>query len=212
MLDWGFGERDLVMSPLLDHGIFTQDGEAWKNSRQLLRPHLRLNLFKDLKVFKESTDELIEILRREDGDIDLQDMFFRFTLDIITAFSFGQSVQSLKNETKLAASFGRAQKFIVRRFRLGALYWFVGGQPYHEACADVHDFADRLIEQSQTEHSSDTPVGISRSTDGVSSSAHSPFLARLKANGLIRKEIRGQIINLLVAGRDTTACLLSWTL
>ncbi|KAL8767847.1 MAG: hypothetical protein Q9209_005739 [Squamulea sp. 1 TL-2023] len=38
------------------------------------------------------------------------------------------------------------------------------------------------------------------------------FLDFLEKHTLNRTELRDQIINILVAGRDTTACLLSWTL
>ena len=36
-VDYGFGDRHGVFSPLLSNGIFTQDGLAWKHSRELLR-------------------------------------------------------------------------------------------------------------------------------------------------------------------------------
>ncbi|KAL2022262.1 hypothetical protein VTK56DRAFT_5872 [Thermocarpiscus australiensis] len=35
--DYGFGCRPAVFAPLLGNGIFTQEGAAWKHSRELLR-------------------------------------------------------------------------------------------------------------------------------------------------------------------------------
>ncbi|KAI4197038.1 MAG: hypothetical protein LQ350_006168 [Teloschistes chrysophthalmus] len=172
------------MFPLFGDGIFTQEGDAWKRSRELLRPQFVHKQYDNLELFKEAVDNLIGVLPAQ-GLVDLQPLFFRLTLDTTTAFLFGDSVNSLQasnkaGESTFASAFNTAQDFVAKRLRLQDLYWLVGGRSFTAACEDVHRFADQIIDRN-----------LSRDNEG---SDHG-----------------NQIINILVAGRDTTACLLSWT-
>jgi cytochrome P450 len=104
-------------------GIFTQEGDAWKHSREILRPQLFHRQYENLDVFKEPMDDLLQALPKEGGVIDLQPLFFRFTLDVTTAFLFGESIHSLKStgsgeERTFASAFDTAQKYVAKRFRL----------------------------------------------------------------------------------------------
>ena len=132
--------------------------------------------------------------------IDLQPLFFRLTLNVATQFLFGESVDSLKapksaNERTFAEAFNTAQETIKQRFRLPDLYWMIGGPKFRKACDDVHGFANEIINRN-----------LSRSSE-----KDRVFLDAVAGTTPDRDALRGQIINLLVAGRDTTACLMTWT-
>lgn len=198
------GPRRKVMFPLFGDGIFTQEGDAWKHSRELLRPQFAHRQYDDLDLFREVVDDLISVLPTR-GVVDLQPLFFRLTLDTTTAFLFGDSVHSLQqsdtsSESTFASAFNTAQDLIAKRMRLQDLYWLVGGKKFTSACEDVHRFADQIIDRN-----------LSRKPES-SDQAKYVFLDFLEKNTSSRKELRSQIINILVAGRDTTACLMSWTL
>ncbi|KAL8750817.1 MAG: hypothetical protein Q9199_006828 [Rusavskia elegans] len=197
------GPRRKVMFPLFGDGIFTQEGDAWKHSRELLRPQFVHKQYDDLKLFQEVVDNLISVLPKK-GMVDLQPLFFRLTLDTTTAFLFGDSVGSLQasntaGESTFASAFNTAQDFIAKRLRLQDLYWLVGGKRFTAACEDVHRFADQIIDRN-----------LSRDNESSDAGKY-VFLDFLEKNTSNRTELRSQIINILVAGRDTTACLLSWT-
>lgn len=185
-------------------GIFTQDGEPWKHSRELLRPQFHFKQYSDLEVFREAVGNLIDNIPRDGGVVDLQPLFFRLTLDVTTAFLFGESVQSLKapesaGEETFSESFNIAQEYVAKRFRLLDLYWLIGGKRFRDACNNVHRFADQIIDRNLSSH-------------GEGDEKKYVFLRTLAKSTVDRTALRGQIINILVAGRDTTACLLSWTL
>jgi cytochrome P450 len=204
-IDWGMGPRRKITFPLFGDGIFIQEGEDWKHSRELLRPQFHFKQYADLEIFREAVDNLIDNIPKEGGVIDLQPLFFRLTLDITTAFLFGESIQSLKTpesagEQTFAESFNIAQEYVTKRFRLLDLYWLIGGKRFQEACSNVHHFADQIIDRNLSLHS-----------EGDEEKKY-VFLRTLAKNTLDRTALRGQIINILAAGRDTTACLLSWTL
>lgn len=199
------GPRRKVMFPFFGDGIFTQEGATWKHSRELLRPQFVHNQYEDLEVFREAVDNLINVMPKE-GIVDLQPFFFRLTLDTTTAFLFGESVDSLSTpestgESTFASAFNTAQDFVAKRMRLQDLYWLVGGKKFTRACENVHCFADQIIDRN-----------LSRDARGDADQKKYVFLDFLEKNTSDRTALRSQIINILVAGRDTTACLLSWTL
>ena len=201
--DWSMGPRRKITFPMFGDGIFTQDGDRWKHSRELLRPQFHFKQYADLEVFRESVDNLIDSIA--EGIVDLQPLFFRLTLDTTTAFLFGESVQSLKTpdvagEQTFAESFNIAQEYVAKRFRLQDLYWLIGGKRFRDACHQVHSFADRIIDRN-----------LASSAHGEEEEKRYVFLRTLARNTSSRTALRSQIINILVAGRDTTACLLSWT-
>ncbi|CEJ81166.1 hypothetical protein VHEMI01310 [[Torrubiella] hemipterigena] len=203
--DWTFGPRRAITFPMFGDGIFTQEGPAWKRSRELLRPQLVHRQYEDLNLFQEPMDDLLEALSVKGGVVDLQPLFFRYTLDVTTAFLFGESVRSLrtagsKEDNGFAAAFDVAQKYIIKRFRLLDLYWLIGGSDFREACRKVHEFADQIIDRN-----------LSRDKMEADEDTRYVFLRSIAQSHPEREALRGQIINILVAGRDTTACLLSWT-
>jgi len=191
---------------MFGEGIFTQEGDAWKHSRELLRPQFFYRQYEDLEVFKEAVDELLDALPKERGVVDLQPFFFRLTLDVTTSFLFGESVHSLKSpdstgEQTFADAFNAAQEYVIKRFRLLGVYWLIDGIKFRQACNKVHKFADQIIEKN-----------LSRDSEDEKSQKKYVFLKNVAESMPDRTLLRGQIVNILVAGRDTTACLLSWTL
>ena len=195
------GPRRNITFPMFGDGIFTQEGAAWKHSREMLRSPLQYKHYENLDVFKQSVDDLIDIMCRQPGVIDLQPLFFRLTLDVTTEYLFGESVKSLKapqsvGEQSFGEAFNTAQEFITKRFRLPDFYWAIGGPKFRKACKDVHYFADQIIDRN-----------LSRSSE-----KGRVFLDVVAESTAGREALRGQIINLLAAGRDSTACLLTWTL
>jgi cytochrome P450 len=158
-------------------------------------------------TFIQTMKMLLSKLPLNSGIVDLQPLFFRFTLDVTTAFLFGESIHSLTStdnsqEQEFATAFDLAQKYVIKRFRLQDLYWLIGGSKFRDACRKVHAFADQVIDQNLSAY---TSIDNTNDTRYV-------FLKSVAKACPDRKALRGQIINILAAGRDTTACLLSWTL
>jgi cytochrome P450 len=201
------GPRRQIFFPLFGDGIFTQDGPAWKHSRELLRPQFSHKQYQDLEVFREHVDNLISNIPTDGSIVNLQPLFFRLTLDTTTAFLFGESVYSLvgagasASRSIFAEAFDTAQTYIAKRFRLLDLYWLIGGKEFYDSCATVHKFADDIVNR-----------GLDAQGNGRQRHSRYVFLDVVAKDSQDRTSLRQQMINILVAGRDTTACLLSWTL
>ena len=158
-------------------------------------------------LFREHVDNLISCIPLTGKPVDLQPLFFRFTLDTMTALLFGESVYCLKangsnDEQTFAESFNVAQEYLAKRYRLLNLYFLIGGRKFKNACTSTHKFVDETIERS---------LRTLADTDQDKPNRYL-FLNAIAQKSLDRIALRDQLLNILLAGRDTTACLLPWTL
>ncbi|KAI9650184.1 hypothetical protein NHQ30_000197 [Ciborinia camelliae] len=203
--DYGFGARPDVFAPLLGKGIFTQEGEAWRHSRDLLRRQFMLVQYRNLDHFREHVDNLVSCLHTE-KPVDLQPLFFNLTLDIATSLLFGRSVYSLRanvdqdaENKEFAESFDIAQEGLAKRFRLAPFHFIYNPPHFRQACQKVHRFVERYIQESKQQ------------THNTARDKSSWFLDQVVEGSRNDAEVRDQLLNILLAGRDTTACGLSWT-
>lgn len=200
------GERRLVFAPLLGDGIFTQDGKSWERSRALLRPAFH-NQDRSLAQIAGATEDLINLIPSA-TPIDLAPLFFRYTLDTTSYLLFGQRLGALdlkesEDVASFAAAFDRGQDYLAKRGRLGGLYWLIDGIDFRRNCRRVHEHVDRLINKA---------LGERKASDNSGETSTPSILDSLLEQTTDIKVLREQCLNVLLAGRDTTACLLSWTL
>ncbi|OJJ42352.1 hypothetical protein ASPZODRAFT_2122377 [Penicilliopsis zonata CBS 506.65] len=208
--EFGLGLRPPTFEPLMGSGIFTQDGKQWRHSRELLRPQFMTNRFNNFEQVREAVDNLISCVP-EDGVVDLQPLFFRLTFETTLFLLFGRHLASLKSEGitdrdfEFAQAFNLGQDYLAQRGRLGDLYWLIGGKRFRNACQICHDFVDNAVKKALD--CAGTPdTGVSKGTEPY------VFIDALVKETNDPKVLRDQCVNLLLAGRDTTACCLTWTL
>ncbi|KAG7008903.1 hypothetical protein G7Y79_00004g014870 [Physcia stellaris] len=201
--DYTFGSRSDALRSFLGEGIFTQDGPQWKHSREMLRrPFVKMH-YQNLNSFSEHIDDLIISLQHCSGVVDLQPFFFRFTLATTTSLIFGQPIKDYETETQheFARSFDFASLISATRMRLGDFYWAYTPSKYRQSCDIVKEYASRFVEQA-TKNQND------QSQEATEKYA---FIQDLFDEYKDPVRVRDQLINVLIAGRDTTAALLSWT-
>ena len=101
---------------------------------------------------------------------------------------------------KFAKNFDNAQRYVMQRFRLLDLYWLIDGPSFWRSCTSVHQFIEGMIEARVRDNldrgEKDGQCVLDSIVEGLRT----------------RESLRGQLLNVLLASRDTTACLLSWTL
>lgn len=170
----------------------------------MLRPQFSQQQYQDLTIFKEHVDNLIACIPESGEVTDLQPLFFRFTLDTTSTFLFGKSTFTLKggqstDGLNFAKAFDTAQDLVAKRFRLLDFYWLIGGSKFRQSCNLAHDFIDEIIAQRQAT----TEMGKENHDRYI-------FFDAVAESSPNKEALRGQLMNILLAGRDTTACLLSW--
>ena len=216
--------RANAFMPLLGEGIFTGRGQQWKHSRALVRPQFQRDEITNLQFIERHFRTLLDVLsdkRREGGwtyTLDLQPLFFYFTLDTATQFLYGQSVgsqASIATGRRTAtgidgAAFSRnldaAKHFVDKRGALGKFYWlFPHVREMNKRCAEIHKVVDEMIEyRIEAKHD----PGLLEIED---KSRKFVLLDEMLKETTNRRELRNETLHILAAGRDPTACLLSWT-
>ena len=206
LIDYDLGSRRGGLFPFIGEGIFTQDGHVWKHSRDLLRRPFLKTHYQDLESFAEPLKNLINsLLSSPTAVIDLQPLFFRFTLATTTTLIFGQPIEGAENDKQngFAQSFDYASLISTLRMRLGDFHWMYNPSRYRKACQDVKNYADVLVKQALSKSKKDE--------NGRATNRYA-FIEDLYADYQDPVLVRDQLVNILLAGRDTTACLLSWAM
>lgn len=208
-LDFGLGLRRPHFFPLLGSGIFTQDGPEWKHSRDLLRPQFMSNRDENFEQVKECVQNLISRIPPS-GIVDLQPLFFRLTFDSTTFLLFGKSMSALSSddvagkESEFANAFNVGQDYLSHRGRLGEFYWVLNDKAFRDACRTCHRFVDDAVQKALQDSAEQTEEAREKN--------NYIFINALVQETKDPKVLRDQCLNILLAGRDTTACCLSWTL
>lgn len=205
--DFGFGPRRDAFYALLGEGIFNQEGPPWKHSRELLRRQFIRMQYQNLSAFREHVDNMISVLHKSEGVLDLQPIFFRYTLDTTTALIFGQSVHSLVKEGRdsFSESFSEAANITAYRGRLGDLYWAYTPRRFSRACKAIKSYVEDYVTNARGTLSK-APESIRERV-----SQRYAFINDLYDELKDPILVRDQLVSVLLAGRDTTACLMSWT-
>jgi cytochrome P450 len=90
--------RSNAFMPLLGEGILTSRGAQWKHSRDLVRPQFSHEQVSNLDLMDRHVQILLNILKTDESgwtpSMDVQPLFFHFTLDTAIEFLYGQSVHS----------------------------------------------------------------------------------------------------------------------
>ena len=211
--DYGKGERFRERwSEFLGSSIFTTDLAAWQASRALLRPLFHKERVADLHTFETHVLELLPLLAGPVStnttdmntvhEVDVADLFFRYTLDAATSFLLGKSVGSLHNpQVQFAEAFADAQRLQAILERSGQFRFLVPKSRFRQAIKKLNDFVEPFIERA-----------LSLPQETLASSSEYTFLHALAGFTRDRTVLRDQLVAVLLAARDTTAATLSWTI
>ena len=199
-----YGERRDALLPLFGEGLFTQDGVPWKHSREMLRKQFARIHYHDLDAFTKHVELMVDRLSNsKDSVVDMAPLFYNFTLDTTTSLLFGESAGSLHQDSydELGESLNIASWISALRVQLAYLYWLCSPPQLTRACNKVKEYADNWVSKAldQEKHAD---VDTSQYT----------FIRNLYSELKDRRLVRDQLVNVLLAGRDTTAGLLAWTL
>jgi cytochrome P450 len=209
--DYGINNRLEPFQPLLGKGIFDTDGDHWASSRALIRPSFTRDQVADLTTFEGLIQDLFKLLPRDGKTtIDLQDLYFRYTIDSATEFLFGQSVGTLKktqSDVDFAHAFHYAQRAVIMRGMLGPLKIFYLDRKADECNCICRDFPQQFVEEAFRAVAA-KKEGEENPEAEMNQKKHI-FSQELASRTSDKIRVLDELMNVLLAGRDTTASLLS---
>ncbi|KAH7322504.1 putative cytochrome P450 [Stachybotrys elegans] len=203
--DYSLGNRTEVMGPLLGRGVFVTDGEEWQHSRALLRPSFTRDQVANLGMIERHVQNLLLLIPPDGETVELQQLFYRFTMDSSTEFLFGESTDTLLEHgggIEFAKAFKNSLQDVSAGMRLGPMHKFRRSDPEalrtHRIC---RDYVDKYVDQALVYRKK-----RSQEVD-ADESGRKTFLTELAMATDDREKMRDELMSLLLAGRDTTASL-----
>ncbi|KAF9578855.1 hypothetical protein BGW38_005146 [Lunasporangiospora selenospora] len=145
----------------------------------------------------------------------MQDLFTRFTLDEASEFLFGETVNSLRDkDSEFITAFNYAQMITAWRFRVPFWQYFVPKRRLLREVGVLDKFVLKIINNAiarkeAKEKSGEVPSDDEKGIHHDNLLDH--FLHYQTENGFSKTYLRDMLLNFMIAGRDTTASLLTWT-
>uniref|UniRef100_A0A0K3C7U6 BY PROTMAP: gi/472581954/gb/EMS19662.1/ cytochrome P450, family 4, subfamily A [Rhodosporidium toruloides NP11] gi/647395001/emb/CDR36237.1/ RHTO0S01e17238g1_1 [Rhodosporidium toruloides] n=1 Tax=Rhodotorula toruloides TaxID=5286 RepID=A0A0K3C7U6_RHOTO len=210
----GRHQRD-ELGVLLGEGIF-----AWSMWRKITARAFTVNSYRN--VMSASIHHLTKLFIRtleakasEGAAIDLSALLFALTLDTFTSISFSKNPGSLpaaaRGETNaFAQAFDDIQVLLAGRMST-PFFWLVErldgtSERIVNDMKVIHAYADEIIYERVEK--------VQQLDEDGNLDMLGRYMAATKENGepLTTEQLRDATINLLIAGRDTTAGTLAWTI
>lgn len=169
----------------------------------MLKPSFSRDEIGNVDILERHAANLIKAIRikQHQDSIDLHDLFFRLTTDFATEYLLGEATNSLEKgvEVGFNESFEGTMQHIGQVSRIGRLGFLFGRSKFQQQKFYLHAFVDRYVLQA-----------LKRRRRGEKHTRHT-FLEELiqQTNDVVT--IRSELLNILLAGRDTTASLLTNT-
>ncbi|KAI8810842.1 cytochrome P450 [Cladochytrium replicatum] len=200
------------MFPILGHGIFNSDGEHWRTQRKTASHIFNVKNFREFVsiVIKKEMENFVDVLDQaveSNMIVDMQDLFFRFTLDSFAKLAFSIEFDNIKGKEqgKFARCFDRAQVNLTNRFYWPLWKW----TEKTDAVADyeyVRSFGHEVVRKRRED--------IRNNATFSSADILQQFLIHGEQHGeeITDEQLVDYVLNFMIAGRDTTAQALSWTI
>ncbi|XP_027906383.1 cytochrome P450 704C1-like [Vigna unguiculata] len=204
------------LKDLLGDGIFTVDGEKWREQRKISSHEFSTKMLRDfsVSVFRKNAAKLANIVSESatsNSSLEIQDLFMKSTLDSIFQVAFGTELDSMCGSSQEGKIFADAfdASSALTLYRYVDVFWKIkkflniGTEAKLRKTTKVLDeFVLKLI---------NTRIQQMQISVGGSDSKREDILSRfLQVKGNDSKYLRDIILNFVIAGKDTTAATLSW--
>ncbi|OCH92311.1 cytochrome P450 monooxygenase pc-2 [Obba rivulosa] len=219
------------MHSVLGTGVFNSDGDMWKFHRGMTRPFFTREKINHFDLFDKHAGKSLQKLKQRlqaGHAVDFQDLLLRFTLDSSSEFLFGNCLDSLQNtlpyphNVMSAASnsasseafsdaFKHALHAVGDRSRTGWTW------PLLEITEDktaehmkvVDEFLQPILTEALMKQKRRAQAG-SDAKESLKSEEEETLLDHLITMTTDPVVLHDEVLNILIAGRDTTASTLSF--
>jgi cytochrome P450 len=196
------------------NGLFSVEGEAWQPQRRLIMQSLNATTLKGwfgtLAGITRRLHARWQRAAREGRVLQMTDELKRYTVDVTSALAFGRDPNTVDDATD-----DRAQQHLellfpafMKRVMTPFSYWkwlrLPQDRRVDRALAAVHEHARGCIAEARAQLASADRAAPRHALEAM--------LLQQEALGLGDADIVANVITLLLAGEDTTAHSLAWTM
>ncbi|CAN0269998.1 unnamed protein product, partial [Discosporangium mesarthrocarpum] len=225
--DYDKGVLASILEPIMGKGLIPADPETWKVRRRAIVPgfHKRW-LNRMMRLFSDCVGRLITELEtgvasRKGEVVDMEEKFCSLSLDIIGRAVFNYEFDSVTNESPVIKAVYRVLREAEHRSSSFIPYWKI---PYAENLLPsqkeftddmrlLNDVLDKLIAEAMyTQEVADVEDLERRDLDSMEDPSLLRFLIDMRGEDTTSRQLRDDLMTMLIAGHETTAAMLTWTL
>ena len=208
-----------VLQELLGDGIFNTDGKKWQEQRRLaVQQFKRKSLHEHMSAVMIAHSNIVlnhlENHADKQKSVDLQRVFYAFTLDSFSEIALGHNIDSINTKSDFSDAFDRAQYLINRRFttpwwRIEKILGIGRERELYQSVQLLNEFVKQIVVNKRKL----SPKDNTSNKDFLSC-----FIQELN-NSTTQPEVEDEasdsylidiVMNFMIAGRDTTAGALTW--
>ncbi|KAJ3254663.1 Protein kinase alk2 [Boothiomyces macroporosus] len=195
------------MQDVLGNGIFNSDGHQWYTQRKLtakIMTNRNFKLYIDT-VFTDNISILLLVLKdlAQNVPVDMHDIFQRYFMDSFGKIAYGIDINSLLGESpSYVRAFDRSQNVMGSRF-VNPFFRLMDKFNYNlrEDIKMIREFGNQVVENRKNTMEKRNDL-LSLFMEHRDEYGQSPST----------EELADHVISFILAGRDSTAQALSWTL
>ncbi|KAI3693318.1 hypothetical protein L6452_33153 [Arctium lappa] len=205
-----------ILKDLLGDGIFTVDGDRWREQRKVSSYEFSTKVLRDFSsvIFRKNAVKLAHILSQaanNDQILDISDLFMKATLDSIFKVAFGIDLDSMCGSNEEGVRFSHAfddasalttKRYVDITWKIKKFLNIGFEAKLKESIKVIDEFVYKLIRsKSEQMHTTHDDLGLKKED----------ILSRfLQINDTDPKYLRDIILNFIIAGKDTTSATMSW--
>ncbi len=197
-------------------GVFSEEGDAWRRQRRLSVTALNSNhLQRYFHIIRTATERLHHRLKdaaRDGQALDIVGELTSLTVDVTSALAFGHDLNTLeRRDNELQDHIQRTFERLARRIFAPVPYWrwvkLPADRALERSLVDLHRAVEQFIEQARKRMAA--RPGLREAPENF---LEAMLAAQETDSAFTDEEIIGNVFTLLIAGEDTTAHTMAWTL
>lgn len=219
-----------LLEPIMGKGLIPADLETWKVRRRAIVPGFHAAYLDAMvEIFDncaertvEKFDKLLDAAQNEGKsqiELEMESEYSSLALDIIGLSVFNYDFGSVTRESPvIAAVYGTLSEaehrstFYIPYWKFPLSRWLVPRQrKFHEDLKFINDCLDDLIKRAQaTRQEADVEALQQRDLTTSQDSSLLRFLVDMRGEDATNKQLRDDLMTMLIAGHETTAAVLTW--
>jgi len=212
-----------ILEPIMGKGLIPADPVTWKVRRRAIVPGFHtawLNAM--INVFGNCNASLIKKLdsfAESNKPIEMESHFCSLSLDIIGKSIFNYEFESVTNESPIIKAVYSVLKEAEHRSMTPAPYWdipFANSvvprlREFNRNLRLLNNVLDDLINRAKnSRQETDLEDLQERNYEKVNDASMLRFLVDLRGEDVSNKQLRDDLMTMLIAGHETTAAVLTW--
>ncbi|CAM9599070.1 unnamed protein product [Phaeothamnion confervicola] len=214
-----------ILEPIMGKGLIPADPETWKVRRRAIVPGFHkawLNAM--VGLFADCTDVLVDKLAgyaKSGESIEMESHFCSVSLDVIGKSIFNYNFGSVTSESPVIKAVYSVLKEAEHRSMTPAPYWdlpFANElvprlRRFNGNMRMLNEVLNELIQQAKdTRQEADLEDLENRNYEKVTDASMLRFLVDLRGEDTSNKQLRDDLMTMLIAGHETTAAVMTWAM